>query len=85
MSLIREQNPTLGTVADVIDALGGNEAVYAIAEATPQSVSNWRDRGQFPAALHQLFTDALRAKRRKADPKLWGQKQAAAKLRRAAR
>ena len=73
MGLIRG-GEILKTVAAVVDALGGNKAVYDLADMTPQEVTNARAAGRFPSKFYVLFTDALAAKGASADPALWGMK-----------
>lgn len=76
MTLIRNRQP-LTTVAAVIEALGGNDAVYALASVTPQQVTNWRSAGRFSSTSYVLFTEALERIGRSAEPALWGMKPSA--------
>lgn len=64
----------LETVEDVIEALGGTDAVRDLADVdSAQAVHNWRARGGFPARLFHAMTLALGQRDLEADPALWGQ------------
>lgn len=45
------------TATELIDALGGNQAVAAIAEVGPSAVSNWRKFGCIPPRLYFRFAE----------------------------
>ncbi len=62
----------LRNTAEVIDALGGNQAVGAITDATPQAVSNWRSFKSFPAKTYVVLQTALSRLGKSAPPSLWG-------------
>ena len=49
----------LTTYDDVIRALGGVPKVAKLTDRSTQAVWNWRDRGYFPAALHQPMLEML--------------------------
>lgn len=49
----------LTTVADVVDALGGNAAVARMTGRTPNAVTNWRARLNFPPDTFVALTAAL--------------------------
>jgi hypothetical protein len=53
----------IGSVDELISALGGNTAVAAVANVTSAAVSNWRTRGFIPADKFVLIEDEL-AKRK---------------------
>lgn len=64
----------LQTVGEVIDALGGTDAVKALTGAKwEQSVSGWRTNNRFPAKTHKLLTTLLEAAGFTAPDSLWGQ------------
>lgn len=62
---------TLKTTKEVIDALGGTEAVSAAFTASRQSVSNWRVHNSFPAHTYFGFSILLAENGIHADSKLW--------------
>jgi hypothetical protein len=71
MDLIRDHYG-LTTVADVIEALGGNASVHAQFDRTHQDTTNWRATGFFPMKLYVAMTEALaQAGKPLANPKLW--------------
>jgi hypothetical protein len=47
------------TFDDIIKRLGGIAATAKLLNRTPQAVSNWRSRGQIPAALWPDVTEEL--------------------------
>lgn len=49
----------LDTTSAVIDALGGTAAVARLTGRSMQAVSNWRERGFFPAASFGPINQAL--------------------------
>lgn len=64
---------TLTTVPQVLDALGGNAAVRRLLELkNPNVVANWRWRERLPPRTYLTLSDALKRKRLKAPPSLWG-------------
>ena len=65
------------TTDDVIDALGGNEAVAKIVGTTPNAVRNWRGRlrGKFPTDTYEAFRLSLKREGLKAPLALWGMKE----------
>lgn len=63
----------LETVGDVIDALGGNQAVQAITGVkSVQAVSNWRSRQKFPPRHYTVMSAALEERNLSAQQGLWG-------------
>ena len=65
------------TVGDIIDALGGTRAVATLTGFGSSAVSNWRSRGRIPAELYLVFSEALAALNKRADPALFGMTPAA--------
>lgn len=63
----------IGTVAAVIDALGGVEDAATIMEEAAGTVMQWRQRGSFPARLYRKHTAILTWLGLAADPALWKQ------------
>lgn len=63
----------LETADDVIDALGGNRAVEALTDSSPQTVSNWRNFGRFPSNMFVRMTAALAKQGLSAPVSLWRQ------------
>lgn len=63
----------LRTTVEVMDALGGNQAVERITGRSPQAVSNWRRFQTFPANTYAVMTHALSRIGKTAPPSLWGQ------------
>lgn len=64
----------LSTTSDVMDALGGNQAVAELTESKPTAVSNWRGFKTFPSKTYVVLTEALLAKGKTAPASLWGMK-----------
>lgn len=62
----------LKTVEAVIEELGGATEVASLAAVRLPAVSNWKSRGGIPAEFFVLFTDALKARGKRADPALFG-------------
>lgn len=62
----------LTTTADVIEALGGIEAVAKSTGRTYTAVSNWRVWNRFPPRTFLLLSDALREKGLTVSVLLWG-------------
>jgi hypothetical protein len=50
------------TASDLIDALGGNRGMAAIAGVLPTAVSNWRKIGRIPPRLYLPIAAAGRAR-----------------------
>ena len=63
---------SIKTATGVIDALGGTSAAAKIADATPQAMTNARARNRLPYPTFLIFSDALAALEKSADPRLWG-------------
>lgn len=57
----------LTTVDEIVDALGGNDAVARLVDVTKQAVCNWRHRKAIPARNFTTIETALAAKRLAAD------------------
>lgn len=67
----------LESVSEVIDELGGNAKAAALVGLGASAVSNWRSRGRIPAEFFLVFSEALKAKGREANPALFGMTRAA--------
>lgn len=68
----------LKTMDEVLSQLGGTAAVMALTGIrTEQAVSEWKRRGMFAARYYVVMTQALAGLGLAADPKLWGQAEAA--------
>ena len=63
----------LGTCAEVMAALGGPLAVSRLTGARYGTVWPWDKGPTFPARYFLVMTWALRKKRLRAPPSLWGQ------------
>jgi hypothetical protein len=63
----------LRSTDDVIDALGGTNAVAGLTGRGAPGVSNWRVRGYFPPRTYLAMTQALMAKGLVAPAWLWEQ------------
>lgn len=50
----------LDNTVDVIDFLGGNQAVGQMLSAHPKAVANWRYSGKFPADTYLALQDAAK-------------------------
>lgn len=62
----------LRTTSDVIDALGGNQAVSELTGLNnAAAVSNWRGSEEFPAWSYLLMTRALEQIGKSAPETLW--------------
>lgn len=61
----------LATTSLVIDALGGTAQTARLTGRSMQAVSNWRERGSFPAETYPPITNALSDLGRAADRGLW--------------
>lgn len=68
----------LETAAEVMDALGGNEAIEILTGSKPSAVCNWRKFGKFPSNTFVAMTAALAKQRQRAPEVLWGMRRAAA-------
>lgn len=73
----RSESRELLTTIEVLDALGGEKVV---AELTQQrgddgwkNVEGWKRTPTFPSRYFYVMTLALRKKRLRAHPRLWGQ------------
>jgi hypothetical protein len=63
----------LTTIEDVIDLLGGIDAVAEFTGRGYTAVHNWRREGRFPASLYLKMTRRLKRRKAAALPSLWGQ------------
>ena len=64
--------PTLSTVHDAIEALGGVKAVAELTGRSQENVYNWRAANRFSHQTFLKISGALRARGISANPKLWG-------------
>jgi hypothetical protein len=64
----------LHTTADVMDALGGNDAVAEITCSKPKAVWNWRFTRTFPSRTYLILLGALNEVGKTAPASLWGMK-----------
>ena len=63
----------IGTIDDLIEALGGVAKVATLCGVGPSAVSNWRSRGRIPTEKFMMLADALRrAGKGEAAPALFG-------------
>jgi hypothetical protein len=63
----------LNTVDDVIDALGGTEAVRQITKyRKPSAVPMWKHRKKLPPSTYKVLQEALRERGMTAPHHLWG-------------
>jgi hypothetical protein len=67
----------LQTTVDVIEALGGDDAIKAMTDCSPQTLWNWKNYGQFPSKTFVMMTAALAMKGKVAPARLWGMQTAA--------
>jgi len=65
----------LNTARDVVNALGGPDAVAKLTGArSTKNISHWVCRARtFPARYHYVMTTALQKKKADAPPWLWNQ------------
>jgi hypothetical protein len=64
---------SLDTVDDVIEKLGGAEAVRQVVDVkAPSAVPMWRTRKKFPVYTYKLLQNALRERGMTAPDHLWG-------------
>ncbi len=63
---------TLYTADEVMDMLGGTNAVAALTKRKPTAASNWRKFGRFPANTYLVMRDALAEDGFDAPASLWG-------------
>ena len=64
----------LSKTADVMDALGGNQAVAELTGSKPKAVWNWRGFDTFPSNTYVAMIEALHQKGKTAPASLWGMK-----------
>lgn len=65
----------LSSAVQVIDALGGIQAVMDLTGRKYSAVHHWRSCGSFPASTYLLLTDELRRRDLTASPSLWRMRQ----------
>lgn len=64
----------LKTAGEVVEVLGGHKIVCKMAKANRKASYYWvGSAGTFPARTFDMMTKALKKKRCKAPPSLWGQ------------
>ncbi len=63
--------PELSTSEEVIDALGGLDAVMTLTGAGYKRTSNWKAFGVFPSKFYVVMTEALRDSGKRAPASLW--------------
>lgn len=64
----------LKTTAEVIDELGGNEAVAERMDVKVKTVWHWRNTKQFPSNTYVMLTKDLSAAGKSAPVSLWSMK-----------
>lgn len=63
----------LGSVTDVIDAVGGATAAKKLTrKRSLQVITNWQRRGRLPSDTYLVFQTELAARGFTAPPELWG-------------
>jgi len=62
---------TLRTTSEIIDALGGIEAMAELTGTSENGVYNWRAGKQFPADTYRLLNDELKEIGHDAPDHLW--------------
>jgi hypothetical protein len=62
----------LETVEAVIEAVGGDAEAAKLAGVGASAVSNWKARGRIASGKAMIFTEALRALGKAADPAVFG-------------
>ena len=67
----------LHTATEVIDALGGLNAVASMFNVGYTAAHNWKASGQFPARKYAAMAAALRERGHTAPASLWGMVEAA--------
>lgn len=65
----------LHTPSEIMDALGGTNAVAELTGRTYGAAFNWRSQDAFPSNTYVVLIRALEAKKLTASPKLWGMAQ----------
>jgi hypothetical protein len=63
----------LNTTSEVIEALGGIQAVRELTGRKYTAAHNWLRAKQFPSNTYRKMTSALQDKGLSAPPSLWGQ------------
>lgn len=69
----RSESRELQSCADVMSALGGTSSVAELTGARYGTVWPWADGASFPSRYFLVMTWALKKKRLRAHPSLWGQ------------
>ena len=69
---------TLGSVKEVIEAVGGPAAACSLAQVPSSNApSNWIKRRKIPSEYFLVFAEVLNATGKEADPSVFGLKQPA--------
>jgi hypothetical protein len=63
------------TATEIIDALGGNQAVAKLTTTTAKAVSNWRAAGKFPSNTFLVVKAALLRLGLSAPDHLWSMRE----------
>lgn len=63
---------TLSTVQEVVDALGGEEAVSELAGVKVRTIHQWKFRKKLPSDKFIIISRVLEEQRKEAAPSLWG-------------
>jgi hypothetical protein len=61
----------MGSVSDIVDALGGTSMTAGLLHVSPQAVSNWRARNAFPAHTYVQLHARLALLNLTAPDRLW--------------
>lgn len=61
----------LTKTSDVVEALGGDEVVAKLLNATPRSVRHWRSSNEFPPKTYLAITTALARGGKSVSDALW--------------
>jgi hypothetical protein len=70
--MVDSEPKILTSTTEVIEALGGLEAVATLTGSKYGAVWNWQNFVKFPAKTYVVMTDALAAKGLRAPASLWG-------------
>jgi hypothetical protein len=65
----------LHTTSEIMDALGGTQAVADLTGRKYSAAFNWRTIGAFPANTYVVLWTALHERGYSAHPRLWGMKE----------
>lgn len=61
----------LSTAEQVLQALGGHEAVAALTGSKPKAVTNWKYFNRFPSRTYVAMTGELKRRGKRAPASLW--------------